>query len=178
MLKPPISRVDATIRSIVVSVLKKDMVPRFLHWIFLLALFFCLYSCKKGNPTPNSQIIGTWTWVETLEGNNILVDRSSGIEKRLIFSANDMLSITHNDSTGNDVVLLVLSPYVIKPDSVTNIATYQLTSQPAFPCDPDKLPFLVIQNFGSYQYEVVGDSLMISVSPCLAPVISIYVKNS
>jgi len=153
------------------------MVQQPLRLFFLVALSWSLFGCKKSPPPANSPFVGTWTWLQTREGINTLVDQSSGIMKRLTFTASGMCTITHNDSIASNVLLMVLSPYVIKADPVINTASYQVSSHPALPCDPDALPFLTIQNFGSYQYKIVSDTLFISWSPCLAPVINVYIKN-
>jgi len=136
-----------------------------------------VYSCKKNVPAINPQVIGTWSWLHTGIGNTILADQNSGIQKTLLFNIDGTISITHNDSAANYAELQVNADYVLMANSITNTSTYQFTSQPNPPCDPYKLPVLPVKDFGSYQYKILGDTLQISGSPCLAPVVTTYVRH-
>ena len=153
------------------------MVPRLLNWFLLLLCFFFLFSCKKDTPAVDKRFIGTWSWWQTTAGNTIFFDRSSGIEKKITFTTAGTISITYNDSTGNGPTLMVYKADTLHAGAITATTTYQFTSLQAAPCDPAKIPSLIVQGFGSYQYHIAGDTLLLSGSPCLAPVSSMYVRK-
>ena len=167
----------ATIWVNVVSMDKKRMGSRMVNWFLLLVCFSLLYSCKKDNPAIDKRFIGTWVWQQTTEGNTVLADRSSGLEKKITFTTAGTISVTYNDSTGNGPTLMVYTADTLRSGAITATTTYQFTSLQAAPCDPAKIPSLIVQGFGSYQYDIAGDTLLLSGSPCLAPVSSMYVRN-
>jgi hypothetical protein len=156
---------------------------KFMRNLFVKYFIFCILiifiSCKKNSPAEiNPEIIGEWSWVYAGLGNNILADQTSGIHKTLVFYSDGSLIVTHNDSTSPNNLLQVqpIAPKVLFPVAVTDTVHYSFISQTAA-CVGIKFPFLKITNQYGYQYSISNDTLTISLDPCLAPFITVYIKS-
>jgi hypothetical protein len=134
-----------------------------------------LGSCKK--TAIDARIIGKWSWVSSGYGNSILVGQSSGVQKTLLFKNDGTVTITHNDSTGNNVVLPVAAPIVLLTKSISETVTYQTISVSAG-CVNIKFPTLVINGQYGYQYGISGDTLSITPGACLAPYATNFVETN
>jgi hypothetical protein len=127
----------------------------------------------------NTRILGTWAWVCSTEGNNIVASSSSGVKKSLVFTKDDILYVSHNDSLADYANLEVFPLAKLYSKPVLDTETYSFTTDFSL-CSIQKFEVLSTKEAGTsgdYQYALSGDSLKIFPSPCLAPVISIFIRQ-
>jgi hypothetical protein len=171
---------NSTLRLIVI-VKKGGFMGSRLMKLLLLCSLLSVGGCKKaGQAVDNSAIVGKWTWAGSGFGgaNSYLIAPSSGVQKTLTFLADGILDVTHNDTPGTVAFLSVYDTLGLLPNVVEDVVRFQLGSEPDG-CVFYNYPAVIIsgETVLAYQYAIVGDTLQISYSPCLAPYITYYIKN-
>ena len=162
---------------------KRKAMRKSLYSLAVLFTIFICSSCHRAmlsppvccglfSPAPDS-IIGKWDWVSVGEGNLIKYNTSSGIKRSLTFTVGKPLSITHNDSSGGN--LLWPTPPGLLGKTVTDSAFFYFSTQTAY-CVNLMYPAVTIDSL-SYQYFISHDTLQFSTLPCLAPLVSTYVRS-
>jgi hypothetical protein len=156
-------------------------------YLSLLGLLTGVVSCHKhnGSSTGNDPgLVGTWTWIGNefyLPGDSLLRFR---ISKSVTFYENGDFMITHNDydSIGRDTSIdLIVVPYSgVMTSSVEVQSTWQTGTQHVACAPSATYPELTVggPETWSYQYAVTGDTLTLSIPPCLAPMPSVYIRTN
>jgi hypothetical protein len=105
--------------------------------LILVALFFLQISCKKASNSTqnNAAFVGQWTWINSSEGNLVLLNPDSGVTMTLTFTSNGKLYISHNDSFNTYGNLEVSSPLKLGPNPILDSVSYQLGNE-SVSCDP------------------------------------------
>lgn len=146
--------------------------------LFLLALLLsaCTKKPRMCCASPDYQtILGKWKWASSVTPSVPQVAPGPGVEKTLEFDVNGNLIVVHNDVIQNNAFLEVGNQPTLTVASKTDSGPYTLGTTKAG-CVNYNYPS--VQALGvTYQYSISHDSLYISSDPCLAPYITIYVRQ-